>query len=309
MTLNILIDCDPGHDDAVAILLANKLANLTSITTVAGNTDLANTTRNALALVELLGTNIPVHSGAYQSLGGEVRDAQHVHGKTGFGGTDLPQPTTEVASEDAVSHIIEQARAIDDLWLVAVGPLTNIALAIEEYPAIVSRVAGLSIMGGSTGSGNATPAAEFNIWADPEAARTVLTAGLNPIICGLNLTQQFLSDDDFVETLAAADQRVPSFIAELYTYMHERMDAIVGERRAALHDPCAVLALTHPQLFEFEDMYVDVELSGELTRGMTLFDQRRTHARNPANCRVATKIDAKKAREVLLSTLLDNSST
>ena len=133
MSLNIVIDCDPGHDDAVAILLANKLANLKSITTVAGNTDLANTTKNALALVEFLGADIPVHSGADQALAGAVRNARHVHGKTGFGGTNLPAPKRPVASEDAVNHIIEQVKAIDDLWLVAVGPLTNIALAMDKY--------------------------------------------------------------------------------------------------------------------------------------------------------------------------------
>lgn len=308
MSLNIVIDCDPGHDDAVAILLANKLANLKSITTVAGNTDLANTTKNALALVEFLGADIPVHSGADQALAGAVRNARHVHGKTGFGGTNLPAPKRPVASEDAVNHIIEQVKAIDDLWLVAVGPLTNIALAIEAYPAMANRLAGLSIMGGSTGPGNATPAAEFNIWADPEAARAVLTSGLNPIICGLNLTQQFLSDDDFVEVLATAGQPVPGFVAELYSYMHDRMDAIIGERRAALHDPCAVLVVTHPHLFELTDMYVDVELTGEISRGMTLFDQRRTLARTPPNCRVATKIDADKSRSLVLTTLLEYSS-
>lgn len=303
MTLNLLIDCDPGHDDAVAILLANKLANLVSVTTVAGNTDLENTTRNALCLLELMGLDVPVHAGAGQALEAETRDAQHVHGKSGFAGSDLPAPATGVAGRDAAGHIIEQVRAIDNLWLVAIGPLTNIALALERDPDLVSQAAGLVIMGGSTGPGNATASAEFNIWADPLAAKNVFAAGFHPIICGLNLTQQFLTDDGFVAELRQANTPIPEFVAGLYAYMHDRLDDLIGSRQAALHDPCAVLALTHPGLFEFQDMYGDVETGGELTNGMTVFDQRRTLRKPAPNCRVATRIDAGRARSLVLDTL------
>lgn len=301
----VIVDCDPGHDDAVAILLAHKLLELQAITTVAGNTGLANTTRNALSLVELMGVDIPVHSGAYQAIAGATQHAQHVHGATGFGGTELPEPSTDVASEDAVTFLVEQSRELDDLWIVAIGPLTNIAMAIEEYPAIVNRLGGLAIMGGSTGSGNSTSTAEFNVWADPEAAKTVFSSGLNPIVCGLNLTQQFLTDDEFVDTLRESGKAVPGLIADLYAYMHERMVDLIGERRAALHDPCAVLTLSHPELFEFADMYVDVETKGEITRGMTVFDQRRSLHKPEPNCRVATKINAAAARDVVLRTLVE----
>lgn len=303
MTLNLLIDCDPGHDDAVAILLANKLANLVSVTTVAGNTDLENTTRNALSLLELMGLNIPVHAGAGQALEAESRDARHVHGKSGFAGSDLPAPAAVVAGRDAAGHISEQVRAIDDLWLVAIGPLTNIALALERDPGLVSKAAGLVIMGGSTGAGNATATAEFNIWADPHAAKLVFAAGFHPIICGLNLTQQFLTDEGFIAELRQADTPVTRFVAGLYAHMHDRLEDLIGSRQAALHDPCAVLALTHPELFEFQDMYGDIETEGELTHGMTVFDQRRTLRKPAPNCRVATGIDAERARALVLDTL------
>ena len=294
---NILIDCDPGHDDAMAILLAESLSNLVSITTVAGNSSLANTTRNALSVTELIGRDIPVHAGASQALNGEARDARHVHGAGGFGGVSLAEPGRAVASEDAVAHILAQARAVEALWLVAIGPLTNIALAVRKEPDLASRVAGLAIMGGSTGSGNATATAEFNIWADPQAAKEVFAAGFN-------LTQQFLSDDDLISELRAAERSIPSFVADLYTYMHARMEDLIGVRQAALHDPCAVLAVTHPDLFEFVSMHVDVETEGDLTRGMTVFDQRRTRrGKATPNCKVATHIDQGAARELLLKTL------
>ncbi|MEE2783500.1 MAG: nucleoside hydrolase [Pseudomonadota bacterium] len=301
---NILIDCDPGHDDAVAILLAESLSNLVSITTVAGNSSLINTTRNALSVTELIGRDIPVHAGASHALDGQARDARHVHGAGGFGGVSLAEPGRVVASEDAVAHILTQARAVEALWLVAIGPLTNIALAVRKEPDLASRVAGLAIMGGSTGSGNATATAEFNIWADPQAAKEVFAAGFDPIVCGLNLTQQFLSDDDLISELRAAERSIPSFVADLYTYMHARMEDLIGVRQAALHDPCAVLAVTHPDLFEFVSLHVDVETEGELTRGMTVFDQRRTRRGKAApNCKVATYIDQGAARELLLNTL------
>ncbi len=289
---NVLIDCDPGHDDAVAIVLGNQLANLTSITTVAGNTDLTNTTRNALALVELMGVTVSVHSGADKPLNGEVRDAQHVHGKSGFGGTDLGEPSVGTTSDDAVSHIIEASHTVQDLWLVAVGPLTNVALAIQADPTLGERLAGVSIMGGSTDAGNSTATAEFNIWADPEAARVVFAAGLNPIVCGLNLTRQVLTDDVFINAIRASGSTLGTFVADLYGYMHDRLDELLGMRRAALHDPCALLAVTHPELFELEEMYVDVEVNGELTRGMTVFDQRAALNKPPPNCQVATGVDA-----------------
>lgn len=300
---NILIDCDPGHDDAVAIFLAEGLSNLVSITTVAGNSSLANTTRNALSVTELIGRDIPVHAGASHALNGEVRDAQHVHGPGGFGGVSLAEPSRTVASEEAVSHLLAQARAVEALWLVAIGPLTNIALAVRRDPELASRVAGLAIMGGSTGPGNATATAEFNIWADPQAAKEVFAAGFDPIVCGLNLTRQFLSDDELINELRTAQRPIPSFVADLYTYMHARMEDLMGVRQAALHDPCAVLAVTHPDLFEFVAMHVDVETEGDLTRGMTVFDQRRTHGKAVSNCKVATHIDHAAARELLLKTL------
>ena len=301
---NIIIDCDPGHDDAVAILLAVRLANVLSITTVAGNTSLANTTRNALSLVELMGADIPVHSGEATALDGETRHAEHVHGETGFGGTALPEPAASVASDDAVGHLIEQSKLTPDLTLIAVGPLTNVAKAMQQDPDFAKRLHALALMGGSTDAGNVTSTAEFNIWADPEAARVVFAGDINPIVCGLNLTRQLRTDDEYTGSLREGGKAVGCFIAELYDYMHDRLEELVGARPAALHDPCAVLTITHPELFKFAEMHVDVEVSGELTRGMTVFDQRPSKLGPKPNCKVAVSVVPEEAKALIKDAVL-----
>ena len=155
-------------------------------------------------------------------------------------------------------------------------------------------------MGGSTNHGNATPTAEFNIWADPEAAKIVFDSQARVRLCGLNLTRQFMSDDALIAELQKSPAPKAKLMAELYSYMHLRMDELVGERAAALHDPCAVLAITHPDMFEFTHLPVDVELNGKLTRGMTVVDQRLSKNKAPANVEVAMTIDATRARHLLV---------
>ncbi len=298
---NLIVDCDPGHDDAVAILLAYRHADLLGVTTVAGNAPLEHTTSNALALLGFIDAPVPVHSGADAPLAGASRDATHVHGKTGFGGVELPAPERTVASGDAVGFLIDQSRGNADLWIVAIGPLTNIAIAIRKDPDFARRIAGLSIMGGSTNAGNATPTAEFNIWADPEAAKVVFNSGARLKMCGLNLTRQFKTSDERLRQLRGS--RAGELVGQLYAYMHTRMEELVGERRAALHDPCAVLALTHPHLFEFAQLHVDVEVEGELTRGMTVVDQRESRATAAPNADIGMRIDDEEAWALVVQTL------
>ncbi|HEX7022416.1 MAG TPA: nucleoside hydrolase, partial [Trueperaceae bacterium] len=173
----VIVDCDPGLDDAIALMLAARYCQPLGITTVSGNVGLTHTTRNALAIAELLDCDVPVHAGAERPLLVESGHSGYIHGETGLGATTLPAPRKHPASADAVRFIVDTARREEGVWLLALGPLTNIALALRSAPDIVGRLAGISLMGGSTSVGNVTPAAEFNIWADPEAADMVFASG------------------------------------------------------------------------------------------------------------------------------------
>jgi inosine-uridine nucleoside N-ribohydrolase len=284
---NLLLDCDPGHDDVLAILTAARYGDLVGITTVAGNAALEHTTRNALVTCELAGVDVPVHAGASGPLTGPTRDAVHVHGDTGLAGVDIPVPRTTAAGDDGPGFIVETARAHAGCWIVAVGPLTNVALAIQRAPDLPEQVAGIAIMGGGT-FGNATPVAEFNIWADPEAADVVFASGGRIRLCGLDLTHQVCVDDAFLDRLDAAATPLCAFTGGLLRHYRARVLELAGADLAALHDPCAVLAVTNSELFEFTNHRVRIELHGTHTRGMTVIDRRT--ARGPVE--VAWRVDA-----------------
>lgn len=273
------------------------------VTTVSGNAPLADTTRNALAVVELLGAATPVHAGAARPLVAEPVHAALVHGANGLGGVELPPPVASVVSEEAVEFILEETRRVADVWLVPIGPLTNIAMALQRDPDLPNRIAGISLMGGSASVGNVTPTAEFNIWADPEAADIVFRCGALIRMCGLNLTHQLRTSDDLIEELTPLRTPLGSFVGQMFGYLHDRMADLMGERRAALHDPCAVLAVTHPELLEFEPRSVRIELHGELTRGMTVVDQRTTRRREDPNVEVACHIDAERAMRLVMASI------
>ena len=296
----IILDCDPGHDDAVAILLAARHCELLAITTVSGNAPLHLTTANALLMCQLAGLDLPVHSGADRPLLVPAAHAPRAHGHTGLDGPPRPEVHRTAAGNDAVSCIIETVRAHDDVWLVPVGPLTNVALAIRQAPDIVERVARISLMGGAVGPGNVTPAAEFNIWADPHAAQIVFSSGV-PLMrmAGLNLTHQLCVGPEVIAALRASGATVPTFVAGLFDFYLAGYRERAGLEAAPLHDPCAVLAVTHPELFEFGARHVDVETSGEHTRGMTIADERPGTEATP-NCEVAYRIDAEAALELVV---------
>ena len=297
----MIIDCDPGLDDAVALILAHHCAEVVGITTVSGNVPLAATTANALMLTALLDVSTPVHSGAARPLVGEPTYAGHVHGESGMGDFEPPAHDRTVAGDDAVSFLLDAAAP--DVWVVAVGPLTNLALAIERDPDWVQRIAGISIMGGSTQGGNVTPAAEFNIYADPEAAARVFASGADIVMCGLNLTHQVQTSDTLVAELRAGGAPLERFAAGLFDFLHGVMADLLGERATALHDPCAVLAVTHPELFELAPRAVGVEVDGALTRGMTVVDERPRHLGAPANARVGYRIDVQRAMVLVRESL------
>ena len=297
----MIIDCDPGHDDAIALLLAHRHAQVIGITTVCGNVPLAATTANALLVTALLDVGTPVHAGAARPLVADPHHAPHVHGQSGLGDVTRMAHDKVAAGDDGVSFLLEAAAP--DVWVVALGPLTNVALAIERDPDWVKRIAGIALMGGSTDVGNVTRVAEFNVYADPEAAERVLRSGADITMCGLNLTHQVMTTDAVVERLRGAGTAVAGFAAQVFDDLHGRIATLTGFREAALHDPCAVLAVTHPELIETAPRAVSVELDGTLTRGMTVVDQRRGLRSDAATAKVGYRIDAERALQVVLESL------
>ncbi|MDQ1547562.1 MAG: hypothetical protein QOH69_2466 [Actinomycetota bacterium] len=274
MAFKILLDCDPGLDDALALLLAHGDPNidLVAVTTVGGNVSIEKTTRNALELREYLGfTAVPIAAGAGEPLSGPVQSAEHVHGEDGLGNVKLPAAALPVSDRHAVDLIIETLQAAPgEVHLVATGPLTNIALALRREPRIVDWVASFTIMGGSYTRGNATPAAEFNIYADPDAASEVFAAGWQVTMVGLDLTLQAIVDEGIVDRMHQLGRLGVELIAPLATFWTNPLDDDWDGQ--ALHDVCAVAFVARPDLFTSKPARVDVELVGEFTRGMTVVD-------------------------------------
>lgn len=296
----VLVDCDPGHDDAIALVLAARHTDLVGITTVAGNVPLERTTANALAVTELIGVDVPVHAGASRPLIAPLRTAEGVHGASGLDGAELPQPRRGAASDDGVGFLIDTIRGEAGLWLVAVGPLTNVALALRHAPDLASRLAGISLMGGSATFGNRTATAEFNVWADPEAAAIVFESGARIVMSGLNLTFQLLATPARRDALRATGTRAGATLADLLTFYAKSYEKYRGYTGAAVHDACAVLALTHPELLRGEDAHVVVETAGMHTRGMTVVDRRPLLDPVPATAHVLDTIDADGAFAVIV---------
>ncbi|NEM89803.1 nucleoside hydrolase [Galbitalea soli] len=274
MTHRILLDCDPGLDDALAILLAvgDPALELVGITTVGGNVSLANTTRNALQLREYLGIDeVPVAAGAAEPLVRAPETAAHVHGAEGLGDLVLPAARLAASEAHAVEVIIETLRAEPGaIHLVATGPLTTIALALRKEPRIAEWAASFTIMGGSFTRGNASPAAEFNIYVDPEAAAEVFAAGWTVTMVGLDLTLQALVTPEVEARMLTLGPIGGELVVPLATYYRNRSgDAFQGQ---AVHDVCAVAYLARPELFVSRPARVEVETRGEFTSGMTVVD-------------------------------------
>lgn len=300
----IILDCDPGHDDVIAIVVAARHTDLLGITTVAGNAPLDRTTYNACVIRDALALDTTVHSGAERPIVAEPKFAGFVHGESGLDGAELPVPDRGADSTDAVGFIIETCRADPGAWLVPTGPLTNIALALRAAPDLADLIAGISLMGGGT-FGNRTPLAEFNIWADPEAAKAVFESGLDLTMAGLDATHQFLVTPDRIDEVDAIGGPFSGLIADLFRFFAlnyiSRHDEISG---AALHDPLAVLALTHPDLFEIVDRHVAVETAGHHTTGMTVIDRRSISDRQPANVHVIEQVDDPAAWSLVVEALV-----
>jgi purine nucleosidase len=295
MPQKIILDCDPGHDDAIAILLAhgNPGIDLVAITTVAGNQTLPKVTRNALRMCTVAGiTDVPVAAGCAGPLVRQQIVASEIHGETGLDGPEFPEPTIELDPRHAVDLIVDTVMAAepDEITLVPVGPLTNIAMAIRREPAIVERVRQVSLMGGAYTRGNTTPAAEFNIFADPEAAAAVFDAPWKVTMVGLDLTHQAGATDAVVGRFSALGTPLSKIVVELLTFFGSTYKKITGFDAPPVHDPCAVAYVINPALLTTEDAYVAVELKGTLTYGMTVTDFLDAYGR-AHNTQVATQLD------------------
>ncbi|MDQ1000504.1 inosine-uridine nucleoside N-ribohydrolase [Neobacillus niacini] len=301
----IILDCDPGHDDAIAILLAagNPTIELVGITTVAGNAEVEKTTNNALKVCEIAGIyDIPVLKGSGQPLVRKRETAPDIHGDSGMDGPVLPEPTRTVEEEHAVDFIIRKLMESDgDITLVPTGPLTNIAMAMRREPAILSKIKEIVIMGGGT-FGNWTPAAEFNIYVDAEAAKVVYESGVPITMMGLDLTHQALATEEVSERIAAIENPAAKFVSDLLVFFRKTYLEVFGFEHPPVHDVCCVAYCIDPSVVEAKKLRVDVETKGELTYGMTLVDVHGVTGLEP-NVNVAMKLDHAKFWDMVIEAL------
>ncbi len=289
MARRIIIDTDPGQDDAVAILLALASPedfDVLGIVAVAGNVPLELTGKNARRIVELAGRkDIPVHAGCVRPMVRALRTAEHVHGRTGLDGFVLPEPTMPLAKKHGVDFIVDTVMAAPegDITLCTLGPLTNVAMALIRQPAIAGRLRQIVMMGGAYfEGGNITPTAEFNIYVDPQAADVVFRSGIPLIVAPLDLTHKMLTTEERRQAFAAIGNRTGEAVAGWLSFS-ERFDLTkYGSIGAPLHDPCVIAWLIKPELFEGREINVSIETTSELTMGMTVADWWRVTDR-PAN--------------------------
>ena len=296
MQRKILLDCDPGHDDAVAMMLAwgNPSIELLGVTTVGGNQTLDKVTRNALSVATVVGMHdVPIAAGWRLPLVRPVEIAPDVHGDSGLDGVELPEPAVELDPRHGVDLIIETIMSNEPgtVTLVPTGPLTNIAMAARKEPRIVERVQEVVLMGGGYHVGNWSPVAEFNIKVDPEAAHIVFNEKWPIVMVGLDLTHQALATDEVAERIAAVPGSVSQFTLGLFTFFRKAYQDAQGFEFPPVHDPCTLAYLIDPTIVETVKVPLDVELNGSLTTGMTVADFR---APAPEDChtKVATRLDA-----------------
>ena len=296
MTVPILLDCDPGHDDAIALLLAlgSDQVELRGVTTVAGNQTLEKTTANAIRVLELVGRgDVPVAAGAERPLVREPRVAANVHGETGLDGPDLPPPQGSPEGEHAVDFL---AGRVAGTTLIATGPLTNVALLLARHPH--ARPERIVLMGGAIAEGNVTPAAEFNVWADPEAAARVFASGIDVTMVGLDVTHRALFTGERAERLRATGH-VGQVVAELLDFYGVFHREVYGFDGSPIHDAVAVAHVIDPTLLETRHLNVQVDCCPvELCRGRTVVDLWRRTGLEP-NAHVATGIDSERFLDLL----------
>ncbi len=304
----VIIDCDPGHDDAAAIVLAARSPELEllGITCVAGNVDVEKTSANALRLCGLAGIRtVPVVKGMAQPLVGEPITASHVHGESGLGGAELPDTDLTLHPGHAVDFLIDTIMASDgDITLIPLAPLTNIAMAILREPQIVKKVPEIVLMGGAMGMGNVTPSAEFNIFADPESARVVFHAGIPLVMVGLDVTHKAPLTRQHITQIRQNGTALSECLSSMLLWHLDAITKLGHPEWATLHDACAVASVCDPTILTTERMWVDIETRGELTRGRTVCAPGFSAGKAPNIVQVGVKFNSKRFYEMLIARLL-----
>jgi len=309
----VIIDCDPGHDDMAAILLAawHDSITLEAVTTVCGNASVANTTNNALRIVEAFELGVPVYAGATQPLLHRYEFPAAFHGPSGLdsAGADLPVATRKAEPRHAVDAIIERVDASPgEITIVVIGPMTNLGLVLAKRPDLATKIRQIVFMGGSTTEGNVTPAAEFNIWADAEAARIVFRSGVKLVMFGLNVTHQTRLAATALDTVRAV-QPGASPVADIMQFYCNTYHSFAGAdpRGAPLHDPCAIAYLIDPSIFTVEHRPGDVIVAESESYGQTLIDLRPqdpAHDTRVKNVGVAVSADTERFNQLVIQALI-----
>jgi len=302
----IVLDCDPGHDDALAILVAHGSPDidLRAITTVVGNQTLEKTTLNARRVCTVAGiTDVPVAAGCETPLERPVRIADDIHGESGLDGPQFGPPTVPVAPMHGVDLL---ARTVlerpGEVTVVPTGPLTNVAAALERDPDLAGAIRNIVLMGGSYTRGNQTPSAEFNILADPEAAAAVFDSGLDVTMIGLDVTHQALATDEVTARIAALDTDVARMVVDLIRFFESTYRREYSFPFAPVHDPVAVATVIRPEIVTLREVFVAVETRGEWTTGETVVDLHGRY-RRPANAKVAVDLDVDGFWDLVLDAL------
>lgn len=308
MPTPVILDCDPGHDDAMAILLtrANPALQLLAITTVAGNATLDKTTVNAGRVCTLAGiTDVPLAAGCDRALGGDLARAGHVHGESGLDGAAFAEPPVPPRAEHAVElmHRLLTEHP-EPVTLLAVGPLTNVATLFRHHPQDRERVREVVIMGGTTGRGNYTPYAEFNIVADPEAAAEVVGSGVRLRMHGLNVTHQAQATPDVLARIRELGSPLAEVCSELLTFYGDRYRQLGGFDGPPLHDPVAVAGVIDPEIATYVEAPLAIEVRGEHTRGATVVDLD-GHTGRPPNAAVALALDRQRFWALMLGAIAE----
>lgn len=307
MSTRIVVDCDPGHDDAIALLLAlgSPQVELLGVTTCFGNCAVDDATRNALQVLALAGrSDVPVARGAEGPLRGETELGNYVHGASGLDGVDLPTPEVGAVEETAHELLLRLlGEAPEPVTVVVTGPMTNVGRLLEEEPGIKERIAEVIFMGGSTERGNHTPTAEFNSFADPEALDVVLRSGVPVRMVGLNLTHQALATQDVVDAMARMPHDLGRTSAAWMGFFGSSYHRIWDFHAPPVHDPCTIAPLVDPEVIEWREAFVAVELEGRWTRGTTVVDLHRRYPDQRPNAQVAVRLDAGRYWDLVLGAI------
>lgn len=270
----MILDCDTGHDDAIALMVAAKHPeiDLLGVTVVAGNQTLDKTLPNTLHVVEHLGLDVPVYGGMCRPLVRDIVVADDVHGKSGLDGPVFDELTIKAQDENAVNYLVRTImESDDDITIVPVGPLTNIAMALLMEPRLAKKIKRISLMGGAVGMGNSTPSAEFNIFADPEAAHIVFTSGVPIVMMGLDLTNTALADESIIERMEGIGNKAGKLFGDIMRFTL-RSQAVNGLSAGPVHDVTAVTYLIAPEIYNTADAHVEIDLSKGPSYGRTVCD-------------------------------------